>query len=59
LRAILRRTGRCLALRWLTREDHNRCAYEQRAFQGRFGEILRADLTWVFVRLWNFLVKQN
>jgi hypothetical protein len=41
-------------LHWLNREDHNRCAYEQRPFQGRFDEILRADQTWVFCEALEF-----
>jgi hypothetical protein len=33
-------------LRWLTREDQNRCAYEQRPFQGKFREMRRSDQSW-------------
>ena len=44
--AILRRARRCLALRRLTREDQNRCAYEKRPSQGKFREILRTRQSW-------------
>ena len=54
LRAILRRTGRRLALRWLTRENQNRCAYEQRPSQGKFREILRPDQSWGFCEALEF-----
>ena len=46
LRAILRRAGRCLALRWLTRENQSRCAYEQRPSAGEISKNLATDQSW-------------